>query len=367
MVDMVVHRQRAARDPVADLRLLRQPAAAAPSVASRPVRPPAATAMPPRIDEPPMPSDAVLERLTARCIPSASICRSTASAAARRARAIRERGCRRSIHVAGTNGKGSASPICAPCSRRRLARACLHLAASGALPRAHPPRRQADRRGRAARRCSRNASAANGGEPITFFEITTAAAFLAFARHAGRLPAARGRARRAARRDQRDRAAAGRRVHHADLASTTAVSRRHAGRDRREKAGIIKRGAPARGRRRSRGGAGGDRGARGRAGRAAVPLWPGMDGRAASTAAWSSPTGTALLDLPLPALPGAISSPTPAWRSPACRCLGGRSASTPARCAGFARCEWPARLQRLTRGPLAEPAARARALARRRP
>ena len=39
-------------------------------------------------------------------------------------------------------------------------------------------------------------------QPITFFEITTAAAFLAFSRSPGRFRPARGRARRPARRDQ---------------------------------------------------------------------------------------------------------------------------------------------------------------------
>ena len=62
----------------------------------------------------------------------------------------------------------------------RTSRACLYLAAPRALSRTHPARRRADRRGRAARG-ARRMRAANGGSPITFFEITTAAAFLAFA------------------------------------------------------------------------------------------------------------------------------------------------------------------------------------------
>ena len=59
------------------------------------------------------------------------------------------------VHVAGTNGKGSTSRCCAPCCEaagRRVA--CLHLAASRALQRAHPARRRADRRGPAGRAAS---------------------------------------------------------------------------------------------------------------------------------------------------------------------------------------------------------------------
>ena len=51
------------------------------------------------------------------------------------------------IHVAGTNGKGSTCAFLRACWRRRAARPRLYLAASGALQRAHPPRRRADRRG----------------------------------------------------------------------------------------------------------------------------------------------------------------------------------------------------------------------------
>ena len=58
-----------------------------------------------------------------------------------------------------------------------------------------------DRLVEALRRCE----AVNAGEPITVFEITTAAAFLLFAEDAGRRAAARGRARRRARRHQRHR------------------------------------------------------------------------------------------------------------------------------------------------------------------
>ena len=85
------------------------------------------------------------------------------------------------IHVAGTNGKGSTSRCCARARGRGQARPCLYLTASGAVSRAYPARGRPDRRGLLIEP-SHDCDAANGGEPITYFEITTAAAFLAFAR-----------------------------------------------------------------------------------------------------------------------------------------------------------------------------------------
>ena len=79
---------------------------------------------------------------------------------------------------------------------------------------------------------ARGVRGANGGEPITFFEITTAAAFLAFSRTPGRHPGDGDRARRPARRDQRGRPAAAD-GDHAGLARPPAVPGRHAARDRR--------------------------------------------------------------------------------------------------------------------------------------
>ena len=89
------------------------------------------------------------------------------------------------IHVAGTNGKGSTIAFMrAILEARGPARPCLHLAASRALPRAHPARRigggrfvTEERLVEAFARCE----AVNAGEPITVFEITTAAALLLFA------------------------------------------------------------------------------------------------------------------------------------------------------------------------------------------
>jgi dihydrofolate synthase / folylpolyglutamate synthase len=86
------------------------------------------------------------------------------------------------IHVAGTNGKGSTQAFL----RAMLEAADLkvHAYTSPHLVRFHERIRVAD--GLIAEEnlsaLLEECEAANGGEPITFFEITTAAAFLAFAR-----------------------------------------------------------------------------------------------------------------------------------------------------------------------------------------
>ena len=85
------------------------------------------------------------------------------------------------IHVAGTNGKGSTLAMLAAMLQGRPAGAPLHLAPSGPVQRAYPDRWRADRRRRIWPLVSSAARRANAGAPITFFEITTAAAFLAFA------------------------------------------------------------------------------------------------------------------------------------------------------------------------------------------
>jgi dihydrofolate synthase/folylpolyglutamate synthase len=87
------------------------------------------------------------------------------------------------IHVAGTNGKGSVVAFLrAMLEARRQARACLYLAAFGALQRALPSRRKAGigcGAGEALAECER----VNAGAPLTLFEITTAAGLLLFSRH----------------------------------------------------------------------------------------------------------------------------------------------------------------------------------------
>ena len=169
------------------------------------------------------------------------------------------------------------------------------------------------------------------------------------------IAAARSRPRRRARRDQRDRPAPAHRAsrrsrfdHMQHLGDTLAAI---AG----EKAGIIKRGVPAVDRAAAAGGAGGVRGARGRARRAAVAHGHEWRGRARRRPAWSSATRPASGDLPLPALAGAhqIDNAGIGDRR-ASAMLDARSASmTRAVRAASPNVEWPARLQRLTRGPLA--------------
>ncbi|MGH6875603.1 MAG: bifunctional folylpolyglutamate synthase/dihydrofolate synthase, partial [Aestuariivirgaceae bacterium] len=93
------------------------------------------------------------------------------------------------IHVAGTNGKGSTVAYL----RAMLEAAGLkvHAYTSPHLVRFHERIRLATRKGESALIAEKELSAlleeceaANGGEEITFFEITTAAAYLAFSRHA---------------------------------------------------------------------------------------------------------------------------------------------------------------------------------------
>ena len=98
------------------------------------------------------------------------------------------------IHVAGTNGKGST--IAYLRAFLEAAGKSVHVynsPASGAFQRAHPPRRQAGRVRAGSTRRSNRSRPVNAGRPITFFEITTATAFLLYCRDAGRLPAARNR------------------------------------------------------------------------------------------------------------------------------------------------------------------------------
>ena len=174
------------------------------------------------------------------------------------------------VHVAGTNGKGS---VVADAARRprgdRRPGPRLHLAAPRPLPRAHPARRRADRRGPARRRCSSAARPRTAAQPITFFEITTAAAFLAMAETpadwtllevglGGRLDATNVVAR--------PRLTA----HHPGLARPPAVPRRDARRDRRREGRHPEARRALRRRPAAAGGAGRDRGARRRA--SAPPL-----------------------------------------------------------------------------------------------
>jgi len=87
------------------------------------------------------------------------------------------------IHVAGTNGKGSTVAFL-----RAMAEAAglsVHVYTSPHLVRFHERIRLNGQliEDRALEALLAECEAANGGKPITFFEITTAAAFLAFSRH----------------------------------------------------------------------------------------------------------------------------------------------------------------------------------------
>ncbi len=80
------------------------------------------------------------------------------------------------IHVAGTNGKGSTvAYLRAIAEAAGLTSPRHHLAAPGALRRAHPPGRAADHRRATSSSLIDRVEAVNAGEPISFFEITTRA------------------------------------------------------------------------------------------------------------------------------------------------------------------------------------------------
>ena len=89
------------------------------------------------------------------------------------------------IHIAGTNGKGSTlAYLNALISGERQERAQLHISPSDLLSRAYSPggeHESADISEEQLVDVLLRAQAGNAGEPITFFEITMVAAFLAFA------------------------------------------------------------------------------------------------------------------------------------------------------------------------------------------
>lgn len=91
------------------------------------------------------------------------------------------------LHVAGTNGKGSTVTYLR--SAMEAAGLSVHCYTSPHLVKFHERIRLGQKGGgeliseAALSTLLEECETANGGEPITFFEITTAAAFLAFARH----------------------------------------------------------------------------------------------------------------------------------------------------------------------------------------
>src|SRR6266513_2346403 len=236
------------------------------------------------------------------------------------------------VHVAGTNGKGSTLATLRACLEAGGYR--VHAYTSPHLVRFHERIRLAgelideDALLALLEECER----ANGGEPITFFEITTAAAFLAFARTpadiilletglGGRLDATNVLPRPAATAITTISL-----DHQAFLGDTIAAI---AG----EKAGILKPGVPA---------IIGPQPEEGE--RVIEPRGEGM--RYVGTR-WR-------LDLPLPSLPGRHQI---ANAGAAIACLEQMpqfSLSPAALAQGLRRIDWPARMQRLVHGPLIE-------------
>ncbi|MCB2093245.1 MAG: bifunctional folylpolyglutamate synthase/dihydrofolate synthase [Rhodobacteraceae bacterium] len=256
------------------------------------------------------------------------------------------------IHVAGTNGKGSTLAMIR--AGLEAAGDTAHVYTSPHLARFHERIRLAgtliseEYLAEILEECE----AANGATPITFFEITTCAALLAFARNradwtllevglGGRLDATNV-------------------VETPRLTVITPISVDHqqylgetlsqiAG----EKAGILKRGVPC---------VVGPQVAdalemiEASAARLGVPLlvygqhWHVTQDR--GRLVFQDETG--LLDLPLPNLPGPHQIDNAGVAIAALRCLGKDEAACGA---AVSRADWPARMQRLTRGPLVDAAA----------
>ncbi len=254
------------------------------------------------------------------------------------------------IHVAGTNGKGSVIAFLK--AMLEAAGKRVHVFTSPHLVRFHERISLAgpggaEQIGEAALRdYLLRVEAANGSQPITFFEITTAAAFLAFseipADHVlletglgGRLDATNVVAKPA-------------------LTVITPISRDHdrylgsgIGGIAGEKAGILKAGVPCVVARQ-------ETQAldviEARAGELDAPLL--VHGQA-----WDAfeqhgrlifQTGTELLDLPLPRLVGRHQIDNAGTALAAMRALAGEPAASAALSAGLKSAQWPARLQNLT-------------------
>jgi dihydrofolate synthase/folylpolyglutamate synthase len=255
------------------------------------------------------------------------------------------------IHVAGTNGKGSTVAMIR--AGLEAAGGRCHVYTSPHLARFHERIRVAgalideDRLTALLDRCE----AANAGLPITFFEITTAAALLAFAETpadwcllevglGGRLDATNVVAR-------------------PRLSVITPVSLDHQqylgetlAEIAFEKAGVLKRGAPC------------------VVGPQAAAAWDVIVDQARAVDApliaegqdwqvWEEhgrlvfQDGAGLLDLPRPALIGAHQVVNAGAALAALRTLGADEAACEA---AVTRADWPARMQRLRRGPLVEAA-----------
>ena len=251
------------------------------------------------------------------------------------------------IHIAGTNGKGST---------QAYIRAGLESAGLRVHAYTSPHLAYFNERIRLAGALISDAALAetlaevesvNAGRPITFFEVTTAAGFLAFSRVpadftllevglGGRLDATNVIA------DPRLCVITPVSIDHTQYLGDTLAE--IAG----EKAGILKRGRPCVVARQDD------------AALAVIEEKAARLGCALSVAGqhWTSTReGDALvfqderglLDLPLPALPGAFQIDNAGTAIAALRALG---FGQPEAAAAMTRVEWPARMQRLTRGPL---------------
>ncbi len=253
------------------------------------------------------------------------------------------------IHIAGTNGKGSTQAMIR--AGLEAAGDRVHAYTSPHLARFHERIRLAGDlvSEPALMALLDECEAANGGAGITFFEITTAAAFLAFARTpadwtllevglGGRLDATNV-------------------VDRPRLTVITPVSMDHeaflgdtVAKIAGEKAGIIKRGVPL---------VVGPQHPDGlavieaTAARLGAPLWAfGQQwsvGEERGRLVYQDENG--LLDLPLPNLPGPHQVQNAGAAIAALRLLGRDGAAAEA---AVTRAEWPARMQRLRRGPLVD-------------
>jgi dihydrofolate synthase/folylpolyglutamate synthase len=255
------------------------------------------------------------------------------------------------VHVAGTNGKGSTVA-----TMRAIAEAAglrVHIYTSPHLVRFNERIRVAGKLIDDATLVPilEEVEAVNGGRPITFFEVTTAAAFLAFARHpadlvvlevglGGRLDATN-------------------LVKRPAVCAITPISFDHMqylgdtlAQIAREKAGIMKRGVPVvvapqpnevaavlRDHAQASG---------------ALLFEAERDWRVKPRADGFRYQGKATIDLPRPALPGVhqVDNAGVAIAAAEHLRLAGIGLPDAALARGVASVEWPARLQRLTRGPL---------------
>jgi len=252
------------------------------------------------------------------------------------------------VHVAGTNGKGSTIAYLRAMLEAQGGR--VHVYTSPHLVRFNERIRLAGRLidDEALSGILEEIERVNAGAPITFFEITTAAAFLAFARSPADcvlLETGMGGRLDATNLVRRPAAIALTPIsldHMQYLGETLALI---AG----EKAGIMKPAVPT-----------------------AVGIQPAeaaavFDARGAELGApmfrhgreWTiGPAGSGLryagrktLDLPMPALPGPHQFGNAGLAVAVAEILG---VAPDAMAAGLARAEWPARLQRLTHGPMVE-------------